>query len=179
MVVLAAAVGALLLAASSRTGGELVYALDDAYIHMAVGRNLADHGVWGVTRYAFTSSTSSLLWPLLLALADLVAGAREATPLVLNLVFAAAAVLTADRLLAGATPGIRLVALAALVLLSPLPTLVVSGMEHALHIAAVLWLLDAVRAALADGVGPHGSADVASTRGATAGLLASAAVATA
>ena len=67
-----------------------MYALDDAYIHMAVARSLARHGVWGVTPYAFTSSTSSLAWPLLLALADLVVGVRAATPLVLNLAFAVA-----------------------------------------------------------------------------------------
>jgi hypothetical protein len=146
--VLAAVVGFLLHAALGRTAGHLVYALDDAYIHMAVGRNLADHGVWGVTPYAFTSSTSSLAWPVVLALADVAAGAREATPLVLNVLFAAAAVLLADRLLGGASPLLRTAALTGVVLLTPLPTLVVAGMEHTLHIAAVLWLLDRVGRAL-------------------------------
>jgi hypothetical protein len=141
-----AAVALLLRAALAHTGGRLVYALDDAYIHMAVARNLAEHGVWGVTRYAFTSSTSSLAWPLLLAAADLVVGVRESTPLVLNLVFAAAAILAADRLLRGAPASVRAGALAGLVLLTPLPTLVLAGMEHTLHVAAVLWLLDRVRA---------------------------------
>lgn len=136
----------LLRAALAHTGGRLVYALDDAYIHMAVARNLAEHGVWGVTRYGFTSSTSSLAWPLLLAAADLVVGVREAIPLALNLVFAVAAVLVADRLLRGATPSVRAVALVGLVLLTPLPTLVMAGMEHMLQVAAVLWLLDRVRA---------------------------------
>jgi hypothetical protein len=128
-----------------------VYALDDAYIHMAVARSLARHGVWGVTPYAFTSSTSSLAWPLLLAGADLVAGVREATPLVLNLVFAALAVVLADRLLGGVPPWGRAAALVALVFLTPLPTLVLAGMEHTLQIAAVFWLFDRVRAA-EDGV---------------------------
>jgi hypothetical protein len=142
----------LLRAALTHTGGRLVYALDDAYIHMAVARSLAEHGVWGVTPYAFTSSTSSLAWPLLLALADLVVGVREATPLGLNLVFAVVAIVLADRLLRGAPPGLRAAALISLVFFTPLPTLVLSGMEHTLQIAAVFWLLDRVRAAEEDGV---------------------------
>jgi len=145
--VLAGAAFLLLRAALVHTGGRLVYALDDAYIHMAVARSLARDGVWGVTPYAFTSSTSSLAWPLLLALADLAVGVREATPLVLNLVFAAVCIILADRLLRGAPLGLRAVALIAFVFFTPLPTLVLSGMEHTLHIAAVFWLLDRVAAA--------------------------------
>jgi len=144
--VLAGVAFLLFRAALVHTGGHLVYALDDAYIHMAVARSLARHGVWGVTPYEFTSSTSSLAWPLLLAVTDLVAGVREATPLVLNLLFAGASVLLADRLLRGAPPVLRAVALIALVFFTPLPTLVLSGMEHTLQIAAVFWLLDRVRA---------------------------------
>ena len=137
----------LLRAALAHTGGRLVYALDDAYIHMALGRSLAQHGVWGVTPYGFTSSTSSLAWPLLLAAADLVVGVRDATPLVLSLLAAAAAVLMADGLLGSAPAALRLCALVALVFLTPLPTLVLAGMEHTLHIAAAFWLLARVRAA--------------------------------
>ncbi len=143
----------LLHAALARTGGHLVYALDDAYIHMAVARNLAEHGVWGVTRYAFTSSTSSLLWPLLLAAADRLVGVREVTPIVLAFVFAAAAVALADRLLRGVPDRLRTIALVGVVLLTPLPTLVMAGMEHTLQVAAVLWLLDRVRAVDEDAPG--------------------------
>jgi hypothetical protein len=165
------AVALLLRAALAHTGGRLVYALDDAYIHMAVARNLAEHGVWGVTRYVFTSSTSSLAWPLLLAAADLVVGVRESTPLVLNLLFAAIAIPLADRLLRGAPPALRAAALIALVLLTPLPVLVLAGMEHTLQIAAVLWLFDRVRAV--------GEAPLPSGAGALAWLAAAAALATA
>jgi hypothetical protein len=170
IVVLMVAVALLRRASAAHTGGALVYALDDAYIHMAVGRNLATHGVWGVTRYAFTSATSSLLWPLLLAAADLAVGVRDATPLVLNLLFAVAALLIADRLLAEARPALRAAALVGLVLLAPLPTLVLAGMEHTLQIAAALWLLERVRAV--DGEG-------APTPGRLASLAAAAACATA
>jgi hypothetical protein len=148
---LAGAVLLLLRASLVHTGGHLVYALDDAYILMADARSLARHGVWGVTPYAFTSSTSSLAWPLLLALADLVAGVREWTPLVLNLVFAVVSIVLADRLLRGLPPLGRGAALILLVFVTPLPTLVLSGMEHTLQIAAVFWLLERVAAAHEDG----------------------------
>jgi hypothetical protein len=140
-------VAVLLRASLAHTGGRLVYALDDAYIHMAVARALALHGVWGVTPYAFTSSTSSLAWPLLLALGDLLTGVHDSAPLVLNLALAAVAVLAADRRLRGASIRIRAVALVAMVVLAPMPTLVLSGMEHGLHIVAVLWFLGCLRRA--------------------------------
>ena len=54
LVLLLVSVAALLACSLPRGGGRLVYALDDAYIHMAMARNLAEHGVFGVTRHAFT-----------------------------------------------------------------------------------------------------------------------------
>src|SRR5215207_5943541 len=72
--------------------GHLSYELDDTYIHMAVARNLAEHGVWGVTRYEFTPVSSSLIWPILLASIYWVFGAIESVPLILNLIFATAAI---------------------------------------------------------------------------------------
>jgi hypothetical protein len=41
-------------------GGSFTYALDDAYIHLAMAKNFP-LGVWGTTRYEFSSSSSSLL----------------------------------------------------------------------------------------------------------------------
>ena len=133
------AVAVLAATARSLSGGHLVYALDDAYIHMAVARNLADHGVWGVTRHAFTSATSSIAWPLLLAAARVVGVSLELAPLAFNVVFGLAALAVAGRLVPG-PPVARLLVLAALVFLAPLPTLALAGMEHTLHVAAVLAL---------------------------------------
>src|SRR4051812_45844062 len=45
-----------------------VYPLDDTYIHMSIGKNLAEFGQWGITRHEFTSSSSSILYTLLIAL---------------------------------------------------------------------------------------------------------------
>jgi len=65
----------------SANQSHLVYALDDAYIHMAIAKNLTLHGVFGVTRYHFSSSTSSPLWTLLLAACFKVLGVRDQHPM--------------------------------------------------------------------------------------------------
>src|SRR6266566_120392 len=87
-----ACVGVLLYISVGQNQGHVVYVLDDSYIHMAVARNLAQHGVWGISQYGFSSVTSSIAWPLLLAGVYLVFGPNEIAPLLLNLVFATALV---------------------------------------------------------------------------------------
>jgi hypothetical protein len=137
----------LLLATYSRaqTGMRLVYALDDPYIHMSMAKNVATHGVWGVTRHEFSSSSSSLLWTLLLSVVYAVVGVSESAPLLLNIALATAMVLLVDRLLSRADSAwpvsCRFVILLAIGFLTPLPALIFSGMEHILHtILAILFL---------------------------------------
>ena len=66
------------------TGGVFAYALDDAYIHMAMAQNFAEHGVWGPTRYEFVSASSSPLWTATLAGLFAATGVHELWPLLLN-----------------------------------------------------------------------------------------------
>src|SRR5207245_7354192 len=99
LAVLAAALGVVVAWSLRHSGGQIVYALDDAYIHMAMARNLAEHGVFGVTRYGFTSSSSSPLWTLLLAGLFALLGPRDWLPLALNVLCAASLLAVADRVL--------------------------------------------------------------------------------
>ncbi len=70
-----------------QNGGLFVYALDDAYIHLAIGRNIALHGIWGVTAHEFTSASSSPLWALLLTgLYHLSGNLYIYTPLLINII---------------------------------------------------------------------------------------------
>jgi hypothetical protein len=78
----------LLSLAMAHNDGHFIYTYDDAYIHLAMARNLAEHGIWGVTQYGFTSSASSLIWPPLLAAGGLLSGSWELVPLALNLILA-------------------------------------------------------------------------------------------
>lgn len=123
-------------------GGEFVYPLDDTYIHMALARNLAHHGIWGVTTHEFSSSSSSLLWTLVLAAAYRVAGQNDLLPLVLNLALGVG--LLAEAWHFGRrrfSPVWNFVVLLGIVVLTPLPVLAVVGMEHVLQACAALALL--------------------------------------
>jgi hypothetical protein len=114
---------AVLVVRSRRyTGGLLVYPIDDAYVHMAIARNVALNHVWGVTRHGFTSATSSPLWTLLLTLTYMVIG------VLIGRVMEARS----------ADPRLTLVVLVATIFIAPLPTLTMTAMEHALHALTTL-----------------------------------------
>jgi hypothetical protein len=152
-------------------GGTFVYPLDDAYIHLAVSRNLALHGVWGISRYGFSGASSSPGWTLLLAGLIRVAGLHLLTPLMVNALAALAVLLLASVVLAWALPRAGAVymsaVLCAMVLLVPLTGLAATGMEHTLHSAAMLLLV-----ALAAWITGLDAGDGAPAGAATALLLA-------
>ena len=119
-----------------KNNGYFVYSLDDAYIHMAMSKNLALHGIWGVTSGGFTSSSSSLLWTLLLGALFYIFGPHVSVPLILNIIFALLAVYSVYYLLKkhGMKNIYVLFVLLGFILLSPLPPLIFTGLEHVLHI---------------------------------------------
>lgn len=121
--------------------GTFTYIQDDAYIHLQIARTLAQSGTWGITAGQFASASSSPLWTLLLAFGFLVAGpAALYLPLVLDIAAVLILVLMLYRLLAGF--GVRgayaYAAIALVALVTPLGPFAFSGMEHALHMIAVL-----------------------------------------
>jgi|GEM_PF-1904992 len=119
-----------------QTDGRFTYGLDDPYIHLALAKNLAQHGVWGVTPDHATSASSSPLWTVVLAVLHKLGATSTMLPLLLG-VFAV--VLTGISLFLGiGRLGIRfpyavLGALAA-VFAAPLQILPFLGMEHCLQI---------------------------------------------
>jgi hypothetical protein len=133
------AVAAVMAVGSGRTGGRLVYTLDDAYIHMSIARNLASGHGWGVNPGEFAGASSSPLWTLLIAGCFRALGPREAVPLILNLLAMIGAIAGLWCLLSRFVRDRRLLALAcfAIAMALPLPMLVISGMEHTLQIALV------------------------------------------
>ena len=127
----------------SQHGGVFVYALDDPYIHLAIAKNLALHGTWGIYPGQFASASSSLIWPPLLASIFLVTGPQVYAPLMLNIVFGTLLVGMIYWLLrTRGLPAWLSVATTTLTLFAmPMPTLILSGQEHILHTLVTLALL--------------------------------------
>jgi hypothetical protein len=118
-----------------RTNGTFSYPLDDAYIHMALARNLAVHGNWGISPHEFASASSSLLYTLLLAALFKLFSIHVIIPFVFNCVVGVVLLVVVQRWLrkeniaGGGQLGILLV----IVFVAPLPILIICGMEHTLQ----------------------------------------------
>lgn len=139
-------IGVLFPLTTRGTGGRLIYGLDDCYIHMAMAKTFSQSGVWGVTPHAFSASSSSPLWVLLLSAAYLLFGVNAAVPFVLNVLFAALVVVAFYRIMASQSPspppGYLFVALVFMLFAIELPALIFTGMEHTLQIFLVLTFAD-------------------------------------
>ncbi len=142
----------LLSASLAKTNGHFGYPLDDTYIHMAMARHLAQDGIWGISPSGFSSSSSSPLWTLLLAVVYRLLGAQAWIPLALCLLFGSATIVLAHWLLRDVTTPIRqAVYLVLIVSFSTLPVLTLVGMEHVLQSLVTLALTYLAAAYLADG----------------------------
>lgn len=142
-VVYAALTAVVLARAFVTCDHHFIYALDDTYIGMAMAKNLALHGVWGVSPFGFTSSDSSLLFPLLMAAAYRIAGVNLYAPLVLSWIFGLAAIFVTGRILARfLSRKAQLLALILFVFVALLFVVGVIGMEHSLHVLLTLLFLE-------------------------------------
>lgn len=127
----------MLLKVLAANDDTLVYALDDAYIHASIAKNFSQHGVWGVTQYAYTSSSSSPLWTLLLALSYVVTGVNTLAPFVLNVAASGLLLVAGYALLRRHdAPGWFIAGVLVLIVAAvPLNPYVFTGLEHVLHAA--------------------------------------------
>ncbi|KPL18009.1 MAG: hypothetical protein AMJ92_10050 [candidate division Zixibacteria bacterium SM23_81] len=125
----------LLTLSVKQNQGHLVYGLDDPYIHMAIAKNFAQHGVWGINKEGFTSSSSSPLWTLVISLIYFLLGRSEVSPFVLNCIFGTLLILSAYFLFRKYGIGLLFVCLGllAITFLTPLPALIFFGQEHIMH----------------------------------------------
>jgi hypothetical protein len=142
--------GVILAQIFSISGGRLVYASDDVYIHMAISKNIVRHGVWGVTPFGFTSCASSILWPILIALTYALFGVNVWSPLLLNLGISLILLTVVYRGLRVRRRGDGLCAavLAGLVLVVPFAAITFDGMEHMLQILIFILFAERLLAVL-------------------------------
>ena len=138
---------AILLAGIHLSENHFIYPLDDVYIHMDVAKNLALHGVWGVTPYEFSSSSSSPVWVLLLAAVYRLVGVNRYAPLLLSWLCGLASLFVVSGMLGRTTSArIRTTTLVTFVLFTPLFALGTLGMEHALHLLLTLLFVTSFQA---------------------------------
>ena len=118
------------------THGVFAYPLDDTYIHLAVAKNLAMNNIWGISAHKFASASSSILYPLVLAAIFKIAGAHIVIPFVLNIIVAIIFLIVVQSWLdrQEINPSAQLAILLTGVFLTPLPLLIMVGMEHTLHL---------------------------------------------
>ena len=130
------------------TRGNFTYALDDAYIHLALAKNISLHGVFGVNSHEFAAASSSILWPYLLASVFVFTGPVLLVPLLLQIPIALLILWLAYRMLRsyGITSGVYACCiLCGLVLVAPMVAMTFVAMEHLLHaLATLLFALVAV-----------------------------------
>ncbi|MCO5250511.1 MAG: hypothetical protein M9949_03710 [Candidatus Kapabacteria bacterium] len=116
--------------------GEYVYPLDDTYIHLATADNFANHGVWGVTKHGFTSSSSSPIYPILISALIILTDWDIYIPLILNTIFALLLIYVlyrfSEKEMQSHVWGIILIS--GIFILSPISANIYNGMEHLLHI---------------------------------------------
>jgi hypothetical protein len=148
---------ARLLLDGLRKTDTLVFPLDDTYIAMAMAKNIALHGVMGISATHFAPSTSCPGFLLLLAAAYRLTGPTVWWPLALSLAFGLMAIFMAQRLLAAAHWKIQLAALLTILYFTPLQIMGLLGMEHTLHLFLVLAFLHVATDALAKRESPSWS----------------------
>lgn len=141
-----------------RTGGIFEYPLDDPYIHLAMSEQIAAGG-YGVNTGEYTSAASSILYPFLLA----PFAAFEwhlFVPLIIGVLAMLAAAVIWSRIAASlVSPDMSAFGIGVIAILGPLainlPGLALLGMEHALHVMAVLMVvLGLIRFAETEEVSP-------------------------
>lgn len=120
---------------AAKTEGHFTYIIDDAYIHLAVAKNFAFYDVWGITKYKFSSTSSSPLFTYLLSILIKVFGNNDQLPLYFNAVFGIGTVAVLFKFFSGIFIRVKNVLMAILFTLffAVLHLQVLAGMEHVFH----------------------------------------------
>jgi hypothetical protein len=120
--------------------GELIYVIDDPYIHLAISKNIAERGNFGVNRDEFAAASSSPLWSIMLGGGIAIFGDNANLPLYFSFLFAFLSLILFFIILRlnDFTPGGIFAALLLFIYGVPLPAVIFGGMEHSLQILLTL-----------------------------------------
>ncbi|CAH9018654.1 hypothetical protein [Candidatus Nitrosacidococcus sp. I8] len=131
-------IAVILLFSLKLSEGYLIYTSDAPYIHMSVANNIL-HGSYGINSGEFSSPSSSILWPWLLTIPEVI-GLGTYYPLVLNLIFTAITLIIASNFIVKEniiqnTSIITQMAISILLIICTSSlALPFTGMEHSLHV---------------------------------------------
>jgi len=145
-------VAALEWLALKKTGGHFCYPLDDPFIHMTLAKNLVLHGNWGINAQGWTSTSSSPLFTILLALLFKVFSIQVWMPFLLSVLgtlITLAAMNKELRSHSTLSPVSQAVLVLMTLLVGTVPAMTLLGMEHTLQIAFVLLFVHSAASVLA------------------------------
>jgi hypothetical protein len=147
------AVIALEYSALQHTDGIISYPSDKAFVDITVARNLAFYQVWGVSKFAFQSAATSLLYPIVLAPVFFIFGQHLVIPIVVNgLAALFFLVILQKALIRRGIPSVLQVGiLLFVVFMAPLPLLIVSGMSYTLQLLFSFLFLESLAISLEKG----------------------------
>ncbi len=114
------------------THGIFMYPLDDTFIHLDIAKNLAQHGTWGITKNVFASASSSIFYTLLLAACFKIFTVNYFFPFIINCIAGIILLIVVQQWLKkqNINSFTQILILFCLIFFTPLPTLIISGMEH-------------------------------------------------
>lgn len=119
-----------------KTDGNYIYLMDDAYIHLAMAKNFALYDVWGMTRYQFSSTSSSPLFTYILSVLIQIFGNNDQIPLYFNIIFSVGILYILSEYYAEIFNDVKKTVLAVLftTFFIVLPLNILSGMEHVFQV---------------------------------------------
>lgn len=113
--------------------GEYIYPLDDTYIHLSIAKNFALDGVWGITKYKYSSTTSSPFFTLLLSVIIKILGNNQYIPIAINAIGGMGIIYTIHKFFSQSATKVYAVAIMLVIWLMPMYLMILMGMEHILH----------------------------------------------
>ena len=120
-----------------RQAPQYIYPLDDTYISLAISKNLALFGNWGVTKHEFSSLSSCPLYTVILAALIFVFGVNDYYPLIFNVLCFGVFLIAVHSFFLHLKPLTYLITTSFILWTAVIYTQILSGMEHMFHILAV------------------------------------------